>query len=274
METLASTGRSVSPDQPVVCLSKVAFSYTGSSHDQHLVLENIDLELARGDFVALVGQSGSGKSTLLRIVAGLVPPAHGQVHVEAPPLSEARPIGLVFQDPRLLPWRRVLGNAEYGLEGLVKDRGERHSRALAALDLVGLSDLAMRWPHQLSGGQQQRVGIARALAVRPSLLLMDEPFGALDPATRHDLQDQLLAIWKQSRTTVVFVTHDIDEAVYLADRVIILGGSPSHIVRELNVEAVRPRTRQHDLGHTASPGLHDELYQSISKKTKAFRSAA
>jgi NitT/TauT family transport system ATP-binding protein len=274
METLAGTARSVPTDQPVVSLSKLAFAYSGSAQDSHLVLENIDLELARGDFIALTGQSGSGKSTLLRIIAGLTPAARGNVHVEAPSVPEARSIGLVFQDPRLLPWRRVIGNVEYGLEGLVKNRSERRSRALAALELVGLSELAMRWPHQLSGGQQQRVGIARALAVRPSLLLMDEPFGALDPATRHDLQDQLLAIWKQTRTTVVFVTHDIDEAVYLADRVIILGGSPAHIVRELKVETVRPRARQHHPGHSASSSLHDELYQAMSRKTQALRSVA
>lgn len=274
MEILTKSARPIMTGQPVVCLNKLGYAYPRSSRDSNLVLENIDLELARGDFVALVGQSGSGKSTLLRIIAGLLPAAHGHVHVEAPLVPEARSIGIVFQDPRLLPWRRVLGNVEYGLEGLVKDRGERRRRASAALELVGLSDFATRWPHELSGGQQQRVGIARALTVRPSLLLMDEPFGALDPATRHDLQDQLLEIWKKTGTTIVFVTHDIDEAVYLADLVIVLGGSPAHIVSELNVERARPRARPHNANRTAPPSLHDELYQSIGSKTKTFRPAA
>ena len=243
----------------VIRLTDLAFSYPGD-RSQTIVLQNLNLEVAHGDFVALVGQSGVGKSTLLRVIAGLAPAVYGEVHVEPLKEAESRQIGLVFQDSRLLPWRRVLGNIEYGLEGLVKSSHERKQRARDALALVGLVDFADRWPHQLSGGQRQRVGLARALAVRPALLLMDEPFGSLDPATRHGLQDQLLAIWQKTGTSIIFVTHDMNEATYLADKVVVLGGKPASIVRELAVEAPRPRLRHNNLSNPADADLQDELY--------------
>ena len=247
---------------PVIRLEGLAFGYPGDrSHG--VVLQDLDLEVRHGDFIALVGQSGAGKSTLLRVIAGLVPVARGHVHVEPPQETESRQIGMVFQDARLLPWRRVLANVEYGLEGLVKSRQERRRRALAALDLVGLTEYAERWPHHLSGGQRQRVGLARALAVRPALLLMDEPFGALDPATRHGLQDQLLAIWQATGTSIIFVTHDIDEATYLADRVIVLGGSPARILRQLDVEAPRPRCRADLADDKTATELRSQLYETF-----------
>lgn len=249
----------------VIRLNDLSFAYPGD-HSHTTVLQGLNLEVAHGDFVALVGQSGAGKSTLLRVIAGLAPSTQGQVHVEPIKEPESRQIGLVFQDSRLLPWRRVLGNVEYGLEGLVKSREERKRRAREALELVDLADYAERWPHQLSGGQRQRVGIARALAVRPALLLMDEPFGSLDPATRHGLQDQLLTIWKETGTSIIFVTHDIDEATYLADRVIVLGGKPAHIVREFAVETSRPRPRHHGHGDEAATGLRKELYGTFFSK--------
>jgi NitT/TauT family transport system ATP-binding protein len=196
------------------------------------VLVDLTLSVEKGQLVVLVGPSGVGKSTLLRIIAGLLPAASGRVQVNAAAEAGRRALALVFQDARLLPWRRVLGNTELGLEGLGLTRRDRRARASQALALVGLDALAGRWPHELSGGQRQRVGIARALAVRPDLLLMDEPFGALDAVTRRTLQDELLAIHQATGTTILFVTHDLDEAAYLADRIVLLAGTPARIVQD------------------------------------------
>jgi NitT/TauT family transport system ATP-binding protein len=212
------------------------------------VLRGLDLKVAAGEFVAVVGASGVGKSTLLRVLMGLAPHSAGRVVVAPDPAAE-RPMALVFQDSRLLPWRRVVTNVSFGLEkagGPEKTRlpaAARRERAMQALGLVGLSDLAERWPWQLSGGQRQRVALARALAVRPSILLMDEPFSALDVATREGLQDELLRVWRQTGKTIVFVTHDIDEAVYLADRIVALGGKPGEVRSVRVIDVARPRRR-------------------------------
>jgi len=225
---------------PIVELRDLSFGY-GS--DGRPVLEHLSLSVPRGGFVAVVGPSGVGKSSLLRVVAGLVRPSRGEVLLHVRRDAGRRPAALVFQDARLLPWRRVLRNVEFGLEGLALGGAERRRRAAAALAVVGLQEQAGKWPHQLSGGQRQRVGIARALAVEPDLLLVDEPFGALDAITRHTLQDELLRVWRETGSSVVFVTHDLDEAVYLADRVVLLGGHPARVVREIEVTAPHPRQR-------------------------------
>ncbi len=206
------------------------------------ILEHLDLTLEAGQFVAVVGASGVGKSSLLRVLAGLVRPSTGAVALAGAPSRTRRPIGLVFQEPRLLPWRRVRANVALGLEGLELSRAERDARAGAALELVGLAGYDDRWPYQLSGGQRQRVGLARALAVEPDLLLLDEPFAALDAITRAGLQDELLRVWERTRRTVLFVTHDIAEAVYLADRVVLLAGRPASLAGTWTV-AQRPRDR-------------------------------
>ena len=224
---------------PVIELTDLAFGY----QDGPAIIEGLSLSVAKGGFVALVGPSGAGKSSVLRVIAGLIPPRSGEVRLHPAETGSLRPTALVFQDARLLPWRRVRANVEYGLEGLGLDRATRRRRAAAALAIVGLADQAARWPHQLSGGQRQRVGIARALAVEPALLLVDEPFAALDAITRRALQDELLRIWRQTGATVIFVTHDLDEAVYLADRVLLLAGTPARIVREITVDLPRPRSR-------------------------------
>ncbi len=212
---------------------------------RNLVLDQLDLTIERDSFVAIVGASGVGKSTLLRVLMGLATASAGTVTLRT--TSEKRqPLALVFQDARLLPWRRVIDNVAFGLEGSGLSRAGRREKALAALATVGLADLAERWPHQLSGGQRQRVSLARALAVEPEVLLMDEPFSALDAITRESLQDELIRIWRLTGKTILFVTHDIDEALYLADRVVVLAGSPGRLAADHRVEAPRPRARNSD----------------------------
>lgn len=206
------------------------------------VLDNVDLDIAPGEFLAIVGPSGVGKSTILRVIAGLARPNTGTVEMAAPAPGR-RAVSLVFQDARLLPWRTVIDNVAFGLEKLSMPRTERRRRAAEALTLVGLGDLVDRWPHQLSGGQRQRVALARALAVEPETLLMDEPFSALDAITRESLQDELIRLRAATGRTILFVTHDIDEAVHLADRVVVLAGSPGRIVATHRITEAHPRSR-------------------------------
>ena len=242
----------------VVSLTDVAISY-GSGQGASPVTEGLDLEVERGEFVVICGVSGVGKSTLLRVVCGLMPPSAGRVDVAAEEGADRRPFGFVFQEPRLFPWRRVAANVAFGLEGLEIAEGEQKRRVDESLRLVGLSAYHDRYPRQLSGGQRQRVGIARALAVRPSLLLMDEPFGSLDAVTRRSLQQELLQIWQTTRTSVLFVTHDVEEAVFLADRIILLAGSPAGVREEYLVGPQRPRSIDDSAVQAIVRRLRDDL---------------
>src|ERR1700742_4212268 len=208
------------------------------------VLEDVAFACAPGEFISILGPSGTGKTTLLRILAGLLAPGEGSsVTFEGTPLTGPNDgVAIVFQDYRssLLQWRTVRKNVALGLEGR-GDKAERDQRADGALDLVGLSARASDYPWQLSGGMQQRVQIARALVMRPRVLLMDEPFGALDAMTKGQMQDELLRVREVTGATVVFVTHDVDEAVYLSDRVLVLSGSPARVTNELDVGLPSPR---------------------------------
>jgi len=209
------------------------------------VLDDVSFAVADLEFVAIVGPSGCGKSTFLRIVDGLIPPDSGSISINGQPVTgPGHRRGMVFQSFDLFPWRTAIGNVEFGLEMMDVPRRECRERAQSWIERVGLTGFESSYPHQLSGGMQQRVGIARALAIEPEVLLMDEPFGALDVQTRDLLQDELLAIWQRERKTVVFVTHSIEEAIYLADRIVLFTPRPARIERVLEVPFGRPRTEE------------------------------
>jgi len=206
-------------------------------------LEGVTLSVGPGEILAIVGGSGCGKSTLLRAVSGLDTPSQGWILLDGQKVEKPHEkIGIVFQEPRLLPWLTVADNVGFGLEGRPKD--ERKARVADALARVGLSEKANVWPRELSGGQAQRVAIARALVPRPEVLLLDEPFSALDAFTRTDLQDHLLDLWADLKPTLILVTHDVDEAIVLADRIMVMQPMPGRLFEEIADDLPRPRDRQ------------------------------
>lgn len=214
----------------------------GEESDRVTVLDGIDLAIREGEFITLVGPSGSGKSVLLDIIGGLTQASSGVVHLDGNEITRPDPkTGYVFQQYALFPWRTALSNVEYALEVRGVQKSERHATARYFLSLFGLAGFEDRFPNQLSGGMQQRVAIARALASNPEVLLMDEPFAALDAQTREILQDELLRIWGKIRTTVIFVTHAIEEAVYLADRVVVMTARPGTVKQVIEIDLPRPR---------------------------------
>jgi sulfonate transport system ATP-binding protein len=206
-------------------------------------LQDLTLQVAPGEILAIVGGSGCGKSTALRVISGLDRPTRGRVVLDGENILEPHEkIGIIFQEPRLLPWLTVAGNVGFGIAHL--PRPERDRRVRRTLEKVGLSDKAGAWPRELSGGQSQRVAIARALVAQPEVLLLDEPFSALDAFTRADLQDHLLQLWADQKPTLVVVTHDVDEAVVLADRIIVMRPHPGRLHEEITAKLPRPRDRQ------------------------------
>jgi len=208
------------------------------------VIDDIDFDLKLGELLCIVGPSGCGKTTILRAIAGLEKPSGGRICLEGKTIEGPGPDrGMVFQDPALFPWRNSLKNVEFGLEIKGMGREEKERIARSSMDLVGLEDFSHSYPYQLSGGMQQRVGLARALANDPEMLLMDEPFGALDAQTRNSMQDELLRIWGETKKTVMFVTHSVDEAIYLGDRILVLSARPASIREEIKVQIERPRDR-------------------------------
>ena len=226
-------------------LSGVDMTFNAGASNAVVALKDIDLSIEPGEFVSLIGPSGCGKSTMLRLIGDLLTPSGGAISVNGKPPTQARldrDYGMVFQSATLLDWRRVSENVELPLEIMDMSKPERQERAIEMLELVQLEGFANHYPWQLSGGMQQRVAIARALSFQPSILLMDEPFGALDEMTRERMQMELLQIWRETGTTVVFVTHSIPEAVFLSTRVVVMSPRPGRIADVVDVDLPQPRT--------------------------------
>jgi NitT/TauT family transport system ATP-binding protein len=277
-----------------VILDHVSKTYADRrGHEVH-ALDDVSASVAAEEFVALLGPSGCGKSTLLNIVAGLLAPTRGDVYfegeaddreqaarddrgpvarddrgpVDSPPTSFTRPlVSMVFQEFALFPWRTVQKNVEFGLEEAGVPAAERAREASRYIELTGLAGFEAKYPHQLSGGMRQRVGIARALAVDPAVLLMDEPFSALDAQTRQLMQEELLAIWERTRKTIVYVTHNIQEAVYMADRVIVLSRRPGRVLAEITIELKRPRTETM-IGEPAFVRAAEQIWSLIKDQAR------
>ncbi|MDG5776954.1 ABC transporter ATP-binding protein [Haloarculaceae archaeon H-GB1-1] len=225
----------------------VGKAFDSGSGDRVQALSNVDFAVDEGEFVCIVGPSGCGKTTLFRIIAGLETPTSGTVRLDGDAVTEPdMDRGMVFQEYGLFPWRTARGNVEFGLEQTDADERERARRAQEMIDLVGLDGFEDAYPSELSGGMKQRVGIARALAVDPEVLLMDEPFGSVDAQTRDMLHDELLRIWAKTEKTILFVTHDVEEAVTLADRIVVLTNGPGTVNEIVPVDLDRPRSRTDD----------------------------
>jgi NitT/TauT family transport system ATP-binding protein len=228
--------------RPCIQARDVSLTFRPKNRDPVTALQNLSLDIARGEFVSIVGPSGCGKSTFLNILLGLIRPDGGVMELNGRRIDgPGQDRAMVFQEFGLLPWRTVLGNVELGLELKGVDAEQRRRRAVELIDMAGLAGFASHYPHELSGGMKQRVGLARALATDPEVLLMDEPFAALDAQTRDLMQSELLQVWEKTQKTVLFVTHSIEEAAYLSDRVVVMSARPGRIKRILKVELPRPR---------------------------------
>ena len=259
MDTIATT-----VDTNLISASGICKTYQQPDHAGRLVLDHIDFTLKEGEIVAILGKSGSGKSTFLRVVAGLTQPTEGAVTYRGQPVyGPAHGIAMVFQSFALFPWLTVLGNVELGLEAQGVPREERRQRAIAAIDLIGLDGFESAYPKELSGGMRQRVGFARALVVNPDVLLLDEPFSALDVLTAETLRGDIMDLWLDRRVPtkgILFVSHNIEEAVDIADRIIIFGSDPGCIRAEIPVPLSRPR----DWAAPAFRRIVDEVYTLLT----------
>lgn len=259
----------IAKSSPLVLAKQVCQTYDKGASGSLVVLENVDLQLYPNEIVGLLGRSGSGKSTLLRAIAGLIRPSKGEITFEGRPVTGPNSgVAVVFQSFALFPWLTVLQNVELGLEAQGVASSERRKRALAAIDLIGLDGFESAYPKELSGGMRQRVGLARALVVRPKVLLMDEPFSALDVLTAETLRTDLLDLWCEGRMpieSVLMVTHNIEEAVLMCDRILIFGSNPGRVIAEIRVELPQPRNRL----DPAFRMLVEDIYARMTAKTGA-----
>jgi len=234
-----------------------------TTRERLTAIERMDLDVHEGEFVSIVGPSGCGKSTFLKIVNGLLPATDGEIEIRH--TGKGNEHAMVFQDSSLFPWYSVLRNVAYGLSCRGVSKKEAFERAMPFIKLVGLAGFEQKYPYQLSGGMQQRANLARALTVNPELLLMDEPFAALDAQTRELMQVELIRIWSEARKTVIFITHQIDEAIFLSDRVIVMSARPGTIIADITIELPRPR----DLDLKRTPefvAYEDQIWRLIAKQ--------
>lgn len=226
----------------MISINELNKTYQTQDGNEIQALANVNLEIAKGEFITIVGPSGCGKTTLLKILAGIMSATSGQVQINKKPLTgPSKQLGVVFQEPLLLPWRTVLENVMVPIEVQKLSVNTYHREAIKLLELVGLRGFENKYPKELSGGMQQRVGIARALVHDPDLLLMDEPFGALDAMTREQLNLDLLSIWSEKKKTIILITHSIAEAVFLGDRIVAMSSRPGRIADVIDVDLCRPR---------------------------------
>lgn len=246
--------------------------YAGGERENVIALRDISFTCQEGEFIAVVGSTGCGKTTLLRLIAGLEQPTTGHVQMAGKQVTAINhDATLVFQQYSLFPWSNVIDNISFSLELKGMDKNARYKRAHELIELVGLSGFEKAFPYELSGGMQQRAAIARALAYNPKLLLLDEPFGALDERTRHRLQEELLDIWQREKKTVIFVTHTIDEAVFLATRIYIMRDRPGSIEEEMMVTLPRPRNRRSKEFIDIHVRIREILEESLVKSSHNFK---
>jgi NitT/TauT family transport system ATP-binding protein len=245
-------------------------SYRQAGGETTVAIGNITCQVEAGEFVSFVGPSGCGKTTLLMSIAGLLAPTSGRIVVNGKEVAGPPPnLVLLFQEynKSLFAWRSVLGNVRFGLDARRRNLTGAEEKARALIDLVGLTGFENHYPWELSGGMQQRVAIARALAYEPEVLLMDEPFGSLDALTRLELEDILLKLWAELKTTILFITHDIEEAVYLSDRIWVLSRRPSEIIQELTIDFSRPRNQVSTRAQARFMELRNDIYRQIGNKS-------
>jgi NitT/TauT family transport system ATP-binding protein len=254
------------PLAPKLSVRGVSKSYVSTRGERIQALDDISFDVAPGEFVCLIGPSGCGKSTLLNLVAGLERPDGGGISINDRPVTQPGPDrAVLFQEPSLFPWMTVLGNVEFALQLVGVPKEERAERAMTWLRKVHLTRFAHAQPHELSGGMRQRAALARALAARPEVLLGDEPFGALDAQSREILQQELQQVWSEAGNTFVFVTHNVREAVFLADRVIVMSARPGTLLAEYRITAPRPRTFEDVLLTKVVVDVHDNLAKEVER---------
>jgi NitT/TauT family transport system ATP-binding protein len=253
---------------PIIEVRKLAKEF-GAGRAPVRALDDVSFAVEEGRFVTLVGPSGCGKSTLLQILAGLIAATSGEARIEGEPICAPMPgkIGMVFQDPTLLPWKTAFANVEFPLDLRGDERVARRRRCAALLELVGLSEFADHYPHELSGGMRQRVAIARGLAQDPQLILMDEPFAALDEQTRTRMGHDLLDIWEKTGKTVFFITHSLTEAIYLSDTVLVMSARPGRIIDTIAIEFPRPRELD-IIGSEAFGRIRNRIWHLIAETQK------